>query len=242
MTTRPQLSILAEMARWLRISSYVLGFLIIFVVIVVTVFGIYQYRSAVNEGNATLAEWKKSAWITGKNLDLLTKALVAAEDPSFISEPRLDCGPSGLLKAWRTNNEFVCSPIINHAARLTMSEQYMRTLRRMVAELSFQGYLSGKPDEAIDIILNKTYLGPKQDGSPIEGFELAANFYFGQSLNTLRVSQLALLAGMVRAPGRYSPKVDSKKAKDRRDAVIEQMAKSSFISEPEASTAKGEPL
>lgn len=230
------------MNSWLRILSYKLVTLIGLMMVVVTAFGIFQYSLAVSECKATLSEWKESAWITGKNFDLLKKALISAEDPSFLLAPRLECGFLGFLKVLRTNNEVVCSPIINQATRLITSEKHMHTLRRMFAELSFQGYLSGRPDEAIEIILNKTYLGSKQDGTPIEGFEQAANFYFGQSLNTLRVSQLALLAGMIRAPSRYSPKIDPVKAKNRRDSVIEQMAKSAFVSESEAIEAKSDPL
>lgn len=230
------------MKRWLRIFLIGLGSLIGLVIAVVTVLFLFLYNSAINNSNANIAAWKKSGWISGKDFVLLTKALVAAEDPSFLSTPRLECGVNGLFQGWRKHNEFVCSPIISYAAKLTFSENYLRMIQRNFAELFIQGNLSKNPDEAIDIILNKTYLGAKKDGSPIEGFEKAAEFYFGQKLNSLGVSKLALLSGMVRAPRRFSPTVDSQKAKERRDAVIDQMARSQFISDSEATAAKSEPL
>lgn len=225
----------------LLICSYIFGLLIIFVLVLISGFGLYHH-SSIADGNATISEWKKSEWISGKNFPLATNALIAAEDPVFISSPRLDCGLMGFLKARGEHNEFLCSPVIVHAARLVVFEKYIRTLARVFYELSVQGEISRRPDEAIDIIMNKTYLGSDQDGKPIHGFAQAAVFYFGQPLNTLSVSKVALLAGMARAPGMYSPKINPQKAKDRRDSVIDRMAKSSFISESEATAAKNELL
>lgn len=232
----------ASMKNWRRVFLYGLGSLLLLIVVPISVSYLYQYNWALTQGNAKLSEWKKSGWICGKDFELASRALVAAEDPSYLSQPRLDCGPFGILNAWRTKNEFVCSSLVTHAARLTLSEKYMRPLPRMFAELCMQSELVTKPDEVIDIILNKTYLGPKEDGTPIEGFEQAANFYFGQPLSSLGISKVALLAGMVISPSRFSPRGDAQRAKDRRDLVIDQMAKLSFISDSEASSAKREPL
>jgi penicillin-binding protein 1A len=217
----------------------------VFLVIPLIPIGIYwyQYRSIVQASSKRVMEWKKSHWQSHKDFNLLSKAIVAAEDPAFLSEPKLECGLLDLLKSLAVRNiEFNCSPIISHASQLATAEIYVRPSRRKFAELSMLNELSNQPNESLDIILNKTYLGLRKDGTPIEGFEQAAEFYFGGFLGELRLSQVALLAGMVQAPNRYAPGKEPAQAKARRDFVLDRMLTAAFISEKDATLARQEAL
>lgn len=225
------------MARWFRAFSYIVGSLVLILALTIGITYIYQYRVYVAETNTTLSDWKKSNWISSKDYELVTKALVAAENPTFYTIKHSGCEISDLLSGHPR-----CSPIIAYATRLVASKPNMRGFEWMFVGWLVQSDLSERPDEAIDIILNRAYFGQDGDSNNIIGFAQAANFYFGKQLGTLSISKIAMLAGIIRMPSRFSPKIDSKKAKDRRDAVIDQMAKASFISEIDATTAKNDPL
>jgi len=231
------------MFRWLKIGLLALGATFTFVVFLAVGLYYHQYNSVVQETTGQIEQWKKSDWLLSARFDLLTKALVSAEDASFLEHPRVNCGLSALLKAIvKPDVSEDCSPIISYAARLATARIYDTRSTRKFAELSMQNELSKRPTESLDLILSRTYLGQQKDGAAIEGFQQAAKFYFNESIEGLKISKLALLAGMVRAPGRFSPDRASEKAKLRRDAVIEQMAASGYISKNEAESAKQEPL
>lgn len=200
------------------------------------------YSSAIRASEASLLNWKKSEWLRSGKSDLWTRALIAAEDP-FFSDDNSNCGMWMTLRTliWVTSDT-KCSPIISYAARLAISEKYFRPARRAFAELSVGGSLANRPEEAIEIVLNKAYLGLKPDGFPIEGFSQAAQFYFAKPVTALKISQAALLAGMVNAPSRYNPLKDPESAQARRNWVIDQMLKSGFVSEAEAAESKNDRL
>ena len=96
-------------------------------------------------------------------------------------------------------------------------------------------------DEILEAYLNEIYLG--QDGQrSIHGFGLAARFYFGRPLQELRLSQLAMLVGMVKGPSYYDPRRHPERATARRNLVLRSLAKQQLIDEEQLQTASGEGL
>src|SRR2546428_10298364 len=73
-------------------------------------------------------------------------------------------------------------------------------------------------------------------------FEAASETYFGKQAKDLTLDEAALLAGIPKAPGEYSPTANPAKAKERRDLVLDLMAKTGFASQAEADAAKTKPL
>ncbi len=184
-----------------------------------------------------------STWFSCADLPLLTHAIVAAEDPLFLTAPGKACSLIDLMVAAITlRSDPRCSPIFSYAARLAISNIYIKPSRLWFALIAVGEAQSKKPQESLDLILNKSYLGAGVEGEPIEGFQQAAQFYFKCNLDELKVSQAAMLAGMIRAPSRYNPKKDPTLTKARRNMIIDQMQKSGFISESEATTARHERL
>jgi penicillin-binding protein 1B len=96
-------------------------------------------------------------------------------------------------------------------------------------------------DEILEAYLDTIYLGQRGPISVV-GVEAAARHYFGHSARTLSLAESALLVGMIRGPGYYSPWKHPEKALERRNRVLASMAKAKVVSEQEAAAARGQPL
>ena len=73
------------------------------------------------------------------------------------------------------------------------------------------------------------------------GFEAASEYYFGKPVGKLNIQEAALLAGMIRGPS-YSPILHAQRALQRRNLVIELMARNGKITEAQAKQAIAQPL
>lgn len=87
-------------------------------------------------------------------------------------------------------------------------------------------------DEILEAYFNEVYLG--QNGSrAIHGFALASQFYFGKPLQELKRHEFALLVGIVKGPSYYHPVRQEKRAKARRDLVLQLMVSEGVIDRDE---------
>lgn len=96
-------------------------------------------------------------------------------------------------------------------------------------------------NDILETYLNEVYLGQAGTRS-INGFGLASQFYFGESLQDLDVHQVALLVGMVKGPSYYNPRRHPKRATQRRNLVISEMEDANLIDSSKAARARGLPL
>jgi penicillin-binding protein 1A len=74
--------------------------------------------------------------------------------------------------------------------------------------------------------MNKIYLGHRS-----YGVAAAARVYYGKTLNTLTLEQLAMIAGLPKAPSKYNPITNSSRATIRRNYVLSRMRQLNFISQ-----------
>lgn len=99
-----------------------------------------------------------------------------------------------------------------------------RTLKRKANEavmaLLIEAHYS--KDEILEAYLNEVNLGQNGNYS-INGYGLAAQFYFGQPLGELNIAQQAFLVGLVQGPSLYNPWRNPEAAKRRRDIVLNNM-------------------
>src|SRR5678816_963779 len=72
--------------------------------------------------------------------------------------------------------------------------------------------------------------------------EAGSETYFGKQAKELTLGEAALLAGIPKAPSDYSPTSNPAKAKERRDLVLDLMAKNGFASQSEVDAAKAKPI
>ncbi len=118
-----------------------------------------------------------------------------------------------------------------------------RTLTRKINEALMALILEYRysKDQLLEAYVNEVYLG-QHFGNGIYGFALAAKFYFGQSLAQLSHEQMALLVAQIKGPSFYDPWRHPKRAKDRRDLVLNLMFEKSLLSRDEYIAAVESPL
>jgi penicillin-binding protein 1A len=114
-----------------------------------------------------------------------------------------------------------------------------RTLDRKLREIQLAREIEQRysKDKILEMYLNTIYFG-----GGAYGIEAAARTYFGKSVERLTLAEAALLAGLPKAPSRYSPFVDLKRAKDRRDYVLTRMEKERHITAAQARAAMRLPI
>ena len=95
--------------------------------------------------------------------------------------------------------------------------------------------------EILEAYMNEVYLG--QHGSvSIHGFGEASRHYFGKDIAEISLAESALLAGIIRAPGRYSPFQKPEAARERRNGVLGILHEQGYLDTEQAAKAAAEPL
>lgn len=118
-----------------------------------------------------------------------------------------------------------------------------RRVGRKVAEVTLALLLEMKysKERILESYLNEIYLGHRGIRA-IYGIAEASRHYFEKDPRDLTVGETALLAGLIRAPNGYSPYVNPRLAKKRRDTVLARMYEEGMISKKELRQALAEPV
>lgn len=171
----------------------------------------------------------------------LIQAFVAAEDSNFYQHKGLDY--LGIARAMVKNiihlrKKEGASTITQQVAKsmlLTPEKKFSRKLKEAILATRMEKKLS--KDEILYIYLNQIYMGA---GS--YGVQLAAETYFAKNVEQLNLAEMAMLAGLPKAPNSYSPIKHMGKAKERQAYVLERMVKEGYITQAEADHAKTTPI
>jgi len=118
---------------------------------------------------------------------------------------------------------------------LTREQTLKRKMNEWVLALQIERYYT--KNQIMELYANHIFLGANA-----YGVEAGAETYFGKHAKDLTLDEAALLAGIPKAPGEYSPTSNPVKAKERRDLVLDLMARTGFTSQAEADAAKTKPL
>jgi penicillin-binding protein 1A len=171
----------------------------------------------------------------------LRQAVVAAEDARFYEHGALDL--KGIARAAVRNLMSASvkeggSTITQQLAK-TLFLSHERTIGRKVKELQLASELEQtySKDQILEMYLNSIYFG-----HGAYGIEAAARTYFSKNVTDLTISEAALLAGLPRAPGRYSPLIDIKRAKARRQYVLDRMVATGALKQAQARKANLAPV
>ncbi len=171
----------------------------------------------------------------------LKEALIATEDRNFYRHSGVDV--KGILRA--IVKDIMARDFVEGASTITqqLSKTLFltprKTLDRKIKEaiLAFQLERRYTKDEILTLYLNQVYFG-----SGAYGAESAAKIFFGKSVAELTLSECALIAGMPKAPSRYSPLVNPELALKRRNIVLKQMLETGLIQETEYLRARKMPV
>jgi len=170
----------------------------------------------------------------------LIDALLATEDDRFYFHFGVD--PIGMARAvlgkLTGNDKGGASTITMQVARnffLTREITYTRKIREIFLSFHIESLLT--KDEILTLYINKIPLGHRAFG-----FGAAAQVYYGKELNQLNLEQIAVLAGLPKAPSTYNPISKPDRAKVRRATVLHRMLVSGYITEQEYQRAKSAPI
>ena len=171
----------------------------------------------------------------------LIQAFLAAEDHYFFSHPGID--PIGLARAAISlaatgERRQGGSTITMQVARnfyLSRKRTYTRKIREIFLALHIEQALS--KEEILELYLNKIYLGHRA-----YGVGAAAQVYYGKTLDELTLAQIAMIAGLPKAPSKYNPITNPERALQRRDYVLNGMLNLGHITQEEATEALGAPV
>ncbi|MGB0935760.1 MAG: transglycosylase domain-containing protein, partial [Alphaproteobacteria bacterium] len=110
-----------------------------------------------------------------------------------------------------------------------------RSFRRKIQELLFSLWLEYKfsKKQILSMYLNRVYLG-----SGVYGIEAAAHKYFGKRAKHLTLYESAVIAGLLKAPSRFSPTSDPDRANQRAQTVLVAMVDAGFISHKRRASLK----
>jgi len=173
--------------------------------------------------------------------DHFIHAFLAAEDDRFYVHPGVDW--QGILRAAinliKTGKKTQGgSTITMQVARnffLSSEKSYLRKINEIFLALKIERGLS--KDEILELYLNKIYLGQRA-----YGIGAAAQVYYGTDIQSLNLSQMAMIAGLPKAPSTSNPVTDPAKAITRRNYVLERMLTKKFITEQEFKSASAAPV
>src|SRR5438034_125962 len=171
---------------------------------------------------------------------VMKNAILAVEDARFYDHVGID--PIRIIGAtWKnlTSDKVEGGSTLTQqlAKNLFLSKE--QTLKRKMNEwalaLQIERYYT--KNQIMELYANHIFLGANA-----YGVEAGAETYFGKQAKDLTLGEAALLAGVPKAPGEYSPTVNATKAKERRDLVLDLMAKNGFTTQAEADAAKAKPI
>ena len=252
---------------WLLFRSIILLFLIFTTIIGYFYFQIPPMENlldARDQGSVTLLDKNGDifAW-RGKQFEgslrsetvspILKKAIISVEDKGFYNHFGISI--RGILGAIAINIKEGRGPLKGHGGS-TITQQVAKllcllqsqdkierecrraTLARKLMEIPFSIAMELKysKDEILSIYMNRVYLGA---GS--FGFEAASQRYFNKSARVVNLAESAMLAGLLKAPSRFAPTNNLKKATVRASTVLNLMLKEGYITEKEKIIAEKNP-
>lgn len=159
---------------------------------------------------------------------LLVQAFVAAEDDRFFQHPGVDW--QGILRAavnlaLTGEKSQGGSTITMQVARnffLSREKSYLRKLNEIFLALKIEQELS--KEAIMELYLNKIYLGQRA-----YGVGAAAQVYYGLEVGQLDLAQMAMIAGLPKAPSTTNPVSNLQRALQRREYVLGRMLELGFI-------------
>jgi penicillin-binding protein 1A len=160
--------------------------------------------------------------------DRLVKAVLAAEDDRFFEHPGIDyqsLARAAVQLAKTGERRQGGSTITMQVARnffLSPEKTFVRKLTEILLALRIEGELS--KNEILELYLNKIYLGHRA-----YGVGAAAQIYYGKNVQDLDLAEIAMIAGLPKAPSRFNPIANPERAVQRRNYILGRMRDLGYI-------------
>ena len=166
----------------------------------------------------------------------MINAILAAEDDRFYHHPGVSI--RSLIRA--ASQLLISGQIQSGGSTITMqvarnfflsrSQTFSRKFNEILLALKIEQKLT--KEEILELYLNKVYLGNRA-----YGFKTASQVYYGKPLTELTLAQIAMIAGLPKAPSTFNPIVNPARALIRRDWILSRMLGLKFISQVDYNNA-----
>ncbi len=167
----------------------------------------------------------------------LIQAFVAAEDSNFFKHQGIDIASivraaaknikaGGIVQGGSTITQQVAKSML-----LTPERKFKRKFKEAILAYRMEKRLS--KEEILYLYLNQIFLG-----HGAYGVQAAAENYFAKDVDELSLAESSMLAGLPKAPSRYSPYSHYDLAKERQVYVLGRMVSEGFITQEEAEQAQ----
>lgn len=177
-------------------------------------------------------------WLTIKELPSEMKdAMVAVEDRRYYMHPGVD--PIGITRSfyvrtvegrWTQGGSTITQQLARNIY-LNNNKEFGRKMREIILALAMETKFS--KGQILELYLNKVYFG-----GGAYGVDAASRKFFDHGAEKLSLAEAAIIAGLVKAPSRYSPTADAKAALGRAGVVVEVMQDAGMITATEAASVK----
>ena len=171
----------------------------------------------------------------------LIDAFLATEDNRFYDHIGID--PIGIVRSAIVlistgEKKQGASTITMQLARnffLTREKAYIRKVKEIFIALHIESVLT--KDEILELYLNKIELGNRAFG-----IGAAAQVYYGKELKDLTLAQMAMIAGLPKAPSALNPIRNPIRAKARRNVVLGRLLTENYITQQQYNEATSQPI
>ena len=172
--------------------------------------------------------------------DQMIKAVLATEDRRFYEHFGIDI--QGVFRAFVTNTQAGGvvqggSTITQQLAKnlfLSNERTYERKINEAFLALWLEAHLN--KNEILKLYLDRAYLG----GGAF-GVDAAARYYFGKSVRDLTLAEGAMVAGLFKAPTKFSPLINLPAARARANVVLDNLVENGFMTEGQVYGARRNP-
>lgn len=200
-----------------------------------------QVYSADNELIAQYGEKRRIPLPLAEIPPLMVKAFIATEDSRFYDHHGID--PIGIFRAVSVmassgHASQGASTITQQLARnfyLSPEKTLMRKAKEAFLAIRIEQLFS--KDEIMELYLNKIYLGNRA-----YGVGAAAYVYFGKTVDELTLSEMAMIAGLPKAPSTFNPLYSYDRAINRRNVVLSRMLEEKYITKDQYEQARNEKI
>jgi penicillin-binding protein 1A len=176
--------------------------------------------------------------------EVLVRAFISAEDDKFFEHMGINL--SSMLRASIAN--FRAGHVVQGGSTITQqlaksllptNERTERSLSRKIKEVILSNRIEHNltKQQILFLYLNQIYLG-----HGAYGVQAASRTYYRKDASQVSIAEAAVLAGLNQAPGKYSPIINPKKAKERQLYVLRRMFENKFITQAQLTEAAAQPL
>lgn len=177
-------------------------------------------------------------WLTIRQLPSEMKdAMVAVEDRRYFMHPGVD--PIGITRSfylraiegrWTQGGSTITQQLARNVY-LNNNKEFGRKMREIILALAMETKFS--KEQILELYLNKVYFG-----GGAYGVDAASRKFFDHGAEELTLAEAAIIAGLVKAPSRYSPTADAQAALGRAGVVVEVMQDAGMITAAQAASVK----